>query len=276
MQRKTILMILLLAMLLSVSLSACGQDAKEELTVTLLSVGRADAIVLQCGRETMVIDTGETDDGRKLLRFLGDQGVEKADLLIVTHFDKDHVGGAARLAEQLPLGRVLLPDYEGQRPEYKSFMAELGVLGLEPERLTEPLLLSLGGAEVLVEPPPAYLEEVGDNDRSLITTVTYGERRLVFMGDSEKLRIRQWLAERAPQPCDFVKMPHHGDYNKALPELLAALKPRWAAICDSDKNPAAGETLSLLREVKAQAYRTSEGTVRLICDGKDLRVEQEN
>ena len=265
---------LLLAALLSAVLSACAKENGDALTVTLLSVGKADAIVLQCSGQTMILDTGETDDGRKLLKYLDEQEIDRVDVLIITHFDKDHVGGAALLTEKMPPERVLLPDYESERPEYLSFLQALAAGGIEPERLQAAERFSLGGAEVLVEPPPAFLEDVGDNDRSLITTVCFGEKRLVFMGDSEKLRIRQWLNNSRPQSCDFLKLPHHGDYDKALPELLAVLRPRFAAICDSDKNPAEEKTLEALSELGVRVCRTAEGTVRIVCDGKSIRVEQ--
>lgn len=273
MKRKTVA-VLLLAALLGGLMSACAADGGETLTAAFLNIGKADAILLRCGGETLVIDTGESEDGRKLLKALEEEGAQRVDTLIITHFDRDHVGGAALLAEKLPIGRVLLPDYESDREEYGRFLQALDAAGITPERLRESVRFSLGGAEVLVEPPPTYLEEVGDNDRSLITTVTFGSRRLVFMGDSEKQRTRRWLADCAPVPCDFVKLPHHGVYDKSLPELLAALKPRWAVVCDSDKNPAEEETLAALAEAGVRLYRTAEGEVRLTCDGKTITLSQ--
>jgi len=266
------------AVLLGLLLGGCGRalPAEDRLTVTLLSVGKADAIVLRCGGETMVIDTGEADDGRKLVEYLTDEGIGRVDVLIITHFDRDHVGGAALLAEKLTLGRVLLPDYESDRAEYTGFMHMLELRGIVSERLQTAVRFKLGSAEVLVEPPEAYLEDVGDNDMSLITTVIHGEMRLVFMGDSEKLRTRQWLAGGDKQPCDFLKVPHHGTFDKALPELLQALRPRFAAICDSARNPAEAETLDLLADFGATVYRTAEGTIRAVSDGRTLHLEQDN
>lgn len=80
-------------------MNGCQLSEKDALEVTLLKVGKADAIVVQAQAQTMVIDTGEDDDGAELVSFLKSQGCEKVDTLIITHFDKDHVGGADRGVE---------------------------------------------------------------------------------------------------------------------------------------------------------------------------------
>ena len=37
------------------------------------------------------------------------RGIERLDLLIITHFDKDHVGGADKILENIEVARVLEP-----------------------------------------------------------------------------------------------------------------------------------------------------------------------
>ena len=60
----------------------------------------------------IMIDTGENGDGEKLVKRLGELGVEKLDLLILTHFDKDHIGGADTIIEAIAIDRIVLPSYE--------------------------------------------------------------------------------------------------------------------------------------------------------------------
>ena len=261
-------------------LAGCGESPAapvEPLTATILSVGKADAIVLQCGGQVMVIDTGETDDGKALVNFLAWREIERVDVLLITHFDRDHVGGAARLVKKLGVDRVLLPDYEGQNEESAALLAQLEKSGLEPEYVTKKLKLRLGDAEVLIEPPAAYpaalTGEDVDNDLSLIATVTHGAQRLLFAGDAERARLREWLEEER-EPCGFVKMPHHGVYNKALPELIKTVKPQYAVICDSDKNPAEERTLALLEREGVETFETKNGDVVVTSDGKSLSVTQ--
>ena len=187
------------------------------LKVTLLKVGKADAIALLTKGKAMVIDAGEEEDGEELVTFLSQQGITKVEF-------------------------------------------------------------EFGDAEILVEPPLSYdagnAEEM-DNNFSLITTVIHGENKLIFTGDAQKQRIREWLENTKPDSCDFLKIPHHGVYNKALRELLDAVKPEYAAICSSHKNPAEVKTLELLKQKNVSVMETKDGDITVISDGKKLEIHQE-
>ncbi len=274
----TAVMIVYLVLPSSVSLAGTAEAAIEPLTVEILKVGKADAIILQCGGETMVIDAGEEEDGQEVVDHLTAQGIDRVDVLIITHFDKDHVGGADTVAEALEIGRVLIPDYTATSTEYLNFLAALERKGIRAERLTENVTLQLGSAEVLVEPPTEYWvndggEEV-DNDCSLITTVVHGSMRLVFTGDIEKERILQWLETGNAVDCDFLKVPHHGIYNTALEDLFRALLPEYAAICSSKKNPADTEVVEMLKNLGADVLETQNGDITVISNGTALEIHQ--
>lgn len=251
----------------------------EPLKVTILKIGKADAIVLQTGKKTMVIDAGEEEDGEEVADLLIKQGLSRIDVLVITHFDKDHVGGADTLVEMMEIGKVIVPDYCGSSTEYFDFADALDEKGIVPEKLTKPERFTLGEASVLVEPPLSYDIPDGfvefDNNFSLITTVTHGENRLLFMGDAEKQRIREWLSQESEQECDFLKVPHHGVYNKALKELFDAVRPQYAVICSSKKNPADTKTLELLKQYGARTLETRDGDVTVISDGVGLEIHQD-
>ncbi|MEG0779580.1 MAG: MBL fold metallo-hydrolase [Oscillospiraceae bacterium] len=279
-QHRSLLAAGLLCVLLW-GLAGCAPAQPEEiapLKVTLFRVGKADAIVVQAGAETMVIDVGEEEDGEEVVEFLRKQGVERVDVLLITHFDRDHVGGADTLVESVEVGQVLLPAYAGTSTEYLDFMAALETAQLTPTGLTDSLEFPLGAATVLVEPPLSYdvtgMEEEFDNNFSLITTVTHGENRLLFTGDAEKQRVRQWLDAGTAQPCGFLKMPHHGVYQTALADLLTAVTPDYAVICASNKNPADVRTLELLQEMGVQTLQTKDGNVTVFSDGSRLEINQ--
>lgn len=256
-----------------------GDGGLEPLKATLLKVGKADAIILQCQDHTMVMDAGEEEDGEEVIQFLNDQGISKVDILLITHFDQDHVGGADTLIETLPVGEVFLPDYEGNSTEYVDFIAALQEKEITPKRLREPVEFMLGEAQVLVEPPVSYETLVEgaemDNNFSLITTIMHGENRLLFTGDAEKQRIREWIQGKTAVDCDFLKVPHHGVYNTALQELLDRTSPEYGVICSSNKNPADVQTLELLKGRNCSVFQTKDGNVTVISDGGCLEVHQQ-
>ncbi|MBR0172376.1 MAG: MBL fold metallo-hydrolase [Lachnospiraceae bacterium] len=250
---------------------------------TILKVGKADAIIVDAGDETLVIDTGEEEDGVELLEYLASEGIDHIDTLIITHYDKDHVGGADTVVETVPVGRILVPDYDSTSVEYLDFLVALEETGITPERLSETTTFSLGDAEVIVEPPLSYdipdaAREAGveyDNNFSLVTTIVHGNNRMVFAGDIEKQRIREWLdASEQAVPCTFLKVPHHGVFNTELENLFNTLQPSYAAICDSNKNPSAEDTVVLLKQLHTDVFQTKNGKILLVSDGAGLQIRQ--
>ena len=109
--RKRVFALLLTAVLLA----ACGAEPEKEpepagateLTVHFFDAGKADAILLTTPDSTLLIDAGERGFGKTILAYLEEQGIERIDYLIVTHFDKDHVGGMARVINNIAVGTVL-------------------------------------------------------------------------------------------------------------------------------------------------------------------------
>ncbi len=263
------------------SLFGCTPQPKSEMTlmtVSLLKVGKADAIVLQAKDAVLVIDTGEEDDGQELVDFLKKQGVSCVNALIITHFDKDHVGGADTLLEQMPVEQVFMPAYEGMNTEYMDFVNAMEEKRITPEALEQPVQFVLGDMQVQIDPPPSYDAGSGevemDNNFSLITTVIHGENRLLFMADAEKQRIEQWLEGTEDTECDFLKVPHHGVYTTALEDLLERMSPDYGVICTSEKHPADDQTVELLKQHGTDVFQTKDGNITLISDGRKLELRQ--
>lgn len=255
---------------------------EEQLTITALPVGKADALILQQGDIAILVDTGEEEDGAYLLSELKRRGIGRLDLMIITHFDKDHVGSAAFITEEIPVNQVLMPDYEGDRKEYQDFLFALGRQPMvKAERLAKSWEGSFGKLQMAVYPAENSREIQDtegeyDNDMSLVVSMIYGETRFLLCGDIEKTRIRQMLNTETDWRHDWIKMPHHGRYTKALKELLNAVRPSAAVICCSEEEPAEEKTLALLEEKKIPVWDTSARAVVTVSDGQRTEVRYED
>ena len=98
-----------------------SDDESGTLTVTVADLGKADAILLQSGEHAMLIDAGYEKSSDDLLALLEKQGVSHLEALVLTHFDKDHVGGADHVLEELEVDRLLTPDYQEDSKQYEQF-----------------------------------------------------------------------------------------------------------------------------------------------------------
>ncbi len=263
----------LVTLLCLVALSGCQTEVGEGLTVTVLDVGKADCIVVQeMAGGTLIVDTGTEESADTMLSFLDRQGIEKVDLLILTHMDKDHIGGAAALLEAMPVERVLQANYDKDSDESAAYYAALAQAERTPERLSQTTELSLGKAEIRVIPGRQDTYEQS-NDYSLMTELQYGTRRFLFAGDAERERLQEYLDE-TPQQFDFLKVPHHGGKEKNSALFFAAVSPAYAVITCSQEEPADEEVLALLKQTGARVYQTVDGTVTARCDGRGLAVQQ--
>ena len=277
-----LLLALVVVLALAVLLLHLGSSGikNEKLKVTVLKTGKSDAIVLESDGKAMMIDTAEVDDAEKIVDFLKAEGITSLDAILITHFDRDHVGSAGLIVEKFNVDRVLIPDYEGTRQEYFDFMNAMKAALIVPQRVSESIELTFGETTVLIEPPVDYdvnlisdVVDDYDNTLSLMTTVTCGEKRFLFTGDADRRRIKEWLSNTTVQHCDFLKVPHHGLFNAALDQLLEAVTPEYAAITCSKKNPADDSTLELLQKFGVDVFQTRDGQITVTTDGSKINVK---
>ena len=266
--------------MLCLGLSGCGKQ-QEPLTTAFLKVGKADAIVISRGEEALLIDTGEEDDGEKILEYMEDQGIRRVQTMILTHFDKDHVGGADHILQGIPVEQVLEPDYEGSGKQYREYV-DTKNQAESVTAVTEETTFSFAGATVTVCPSALTPEEIlqsgekeYDNDLSLAVRLVDGDNTFWFLGDAKALRIRELLdTEDMAGGCQVLKLPHHGRYSTETRTLLETVQPDNVVICCSGKNPPEEETLQELERQDIPVWETADGNVYAVSDGKTVRMRQ--
>lgn len=254
-----------------------GIPVTGDLTVTALNVGKADALVLQTQNAVTVIDTGNKGDGKQIEKFLTNQGIDTIDNLIITHFDKDHVGGAARVINRLTVKNVYVPDYTSDSDEYNSFIEKIGetqtpLTAMAAKSQTE--WQADDARFTLYAPQETFYGKDEENDFSLVLYVQHGSNTLLFAGDAENAR-QQEIMDLKLGDVDFLKVPYHGNYMKTTEAFLDACNPKVAVVCCSEKENADPSTVETLQKRGIETYYTYQGTVTVVSDGKALRCEQQ-
>ncbi|MCI9307426.1 MAG: MBL fold metallo-hydrolase [Lachnospiraceae bacterium] len=262
-------------------LCGCGKKAgvneeKEALKITFFDVGKGDAILIETKNTSMLIDAGYDETCGELLDYLGQQDRQPLDYLVITHFDKDHVGGADRVLEGAGAEQIFQPDYEGDGGQYLEYQEALEAAGQRPDLVTDTTLLSFDGVECLIYPPQKQEYEEEDNDFSLVISMTYEEQRFLFAGDCEKERLKELLSQTEfDLKHDLLKVPHHGRKEKNSEEFFEAVSPEIAVITCSEEEPGDDKVRKILRQTGAQTYLTSDGTLTCLCDGTNMEIWQE-
>ena len=244
------------------------------LNIYCFQAGKADAFLFWNEAGAVLIDAGVSGYGKTILAKLSELGIDRLDWLILTHFDKDHVGGAKKLLSSVPIGTVLQSNCPKEGADaYEKYMAALEGTGIEPVTVRELLTFQLGDVTFAVDPPAREsYDKNASNNSSLIVTVTHGANRLLFCGDAEDLRLAEFL-NTDPGPCALVKLPHHGVWQTTLRDLIARTAPARAVITSSNEEPEDPETLTFLEDNGIETLLTRQAPILITSDGQSLTVE---
>lgn len=195
--------------------------------VVAADVGQGTAVLVRTASHLLVYDTGpqyspEADAGQRvLLPLLRSRGERQVDLLVLSHRDSDHVGGAASLLAGLPvlaLRSSLADDHPlraGARPHTRCDAGQQWVW--DGVRF-----------EVLHPAPEDHATATKSNAVSCVLRVQGESTSLLLTGDIEAAQEAALLARGATLQSDVLLVPHHGSRTSSTPAFLAAVAPRVA------------------------------------------------
>ena len=234
-------------------------------TVCIHTKNDADSILLVQDGAAILIDAGEEVDAPHILEVLQQYGVEQLDYFILTHGDKDHVGGAARILSEVPARRVIQPYYEAGEMvnSLNAMLKKAGIPVIYPART---LRLQAGEMRFLVY-PPLEGHYTDDNNYSLAVLVEHGQVRQLFAGDALRKRSEELLLIDWPE-VDLYKVPHHGRANSATGDLFDALQPQYAVVTAKSADEA---VLQAAQRNHTQLFYTADGDCTFISDGSTLQ-----
>lgn len=257
-----------------------GWIRPEPTRITFLSVGQGDCAVVQAGGRTVLIDAGPKtpnfDAGeRMILPKLREMGVERIDLILLSHPDMDHIGGMASLLRAHPEARVGMSSCFRSNVEMLSHLGELRVgvdridwLGSENVGSVGPLSFRL------VCPPFSGGGET--NDGSMFVRVGSGRAWAVFSGDAPQA-VESLVSRWGDWPAEVMKAGHHGSRTSSGTQWLRSVRPEWVVIScgrDNSYGHPHRETLDRIAVVGARVARTDrEGDIAFeLRGGRFVRV----
>ena len=248
--------------------------AEDPMKVVFFEIGKADAFLIYNSGAAILIDTGESESAEDILKYMEKKEIGTLDYMFITHFDKDHVGGASRIIDAVEVKQIYTGNYPKSSGEYDNFKSSVNKKKVSAAVLRENSEYEIAGIKIEVNTPIQDIyEEDPSNNSSLIIRVSYGEKSFLFMADAKGERIKEYLSTDVKQ-CSVIKMPYHGKYLPGLDELLKKTQPKYAVITSSKDEKEADETNQTLKDHNVQIYKTRKGRVIIETDGKDISVTQ--
>ncbi len=241
--------------------------------IYIFDAGKADAIIISKNNKYIMIDTGEESLGDEILKYFEKNNIKKLDYLIITHFDKDHVGSASTIIDSIEIDNVLQSNYIKESIYYDNYINSLAKKDIEPITIKGNYEFYLDSVKFIVNGPSEIYKKNESNNSSLIVSVENKKNKFLFMGDSENLRIRDFINSNNNK-YDFIKVPYHGNYLKRLDDLLENTNSKYGVITCSNKEGCEDKTLDVLDKYNVKKYLTKDGDITILSDGKKIKVFQ--
>jgi competence protein ComEC len=214
-------------MILPMLLTSPPRPEQGEFALLGADIGQGNAVLVQTASHSLLYDAGprfsrESDAGQRtlvpLLRALG----EKLDVLMVSHRDADHIGGAAAVLKMQPQAK-LISSIEDSHELQQLRKAERCLAGQRWQ---------WDGVDFEILHPQAtdYEFQQKPNAMSCVLRISNGKQTALLVGDLEAAQEQRLALANAPLKADVLLVPHHGSKTSSTPEFLDAVKPRIALV----------------------------------------------
>ena len=275
-KKETIIVIIIIAILVIGLIFIYGNkkvSSDYDFKIYFFNAGKADAILLSKNDKYILIDTGEESLSDDILKYFQANNITRLEYLIITHFDKDHVGSASSIIDNIEIGEVLESNSPKESEYYTNYLNSLSNKSLIPTTVSGNYELSFGDLKIVVNGPVTTYESSESNNSSLIVSVIYNDTSFLFMGDAENARIKDYLSNNN-ESYNFIKIPYHGNYLKKLDDLLDVVKPTYGVMTCSSSEGCEEETLEVLNNYNVKYYMTKNGVISVLSNGKNIIIKQ--
>ncbi|GEM_PF-3143905 len=228
--------------------------------------------------KNMVIDTGPVsnygfDAGACIVApFLRQLGYNKLDVIMLTHPEADHIGGAASIMNQFQVTEIWRTDFSQDQNAWRNLNSIATAKGIQQVFFTGNENICISDVCLRFLPLTACPYVTNRNSSSLGMIMTYFNKKILITGDMEKDREECILS--ATEDVDVMVVPHHGSATSSSEAFIAKAQPEYAVFPAGYHNRfhhPAKEVLGRYEKINARILRTDvDGTIsfELTCDGK--------
>lgn len=243
---------------------------RSNLTMSVIDVGQADAILLEKDGVELLIDAGVSMKGssaskKNLIDYLDDREIEH---VLVTHQDYDHIGNAEYVLANYNVSAFYDNGHVHTSQTYENLMDYVAENDLDYSVLKTGNTLDIWeGVNVTVVSPKRLTDDV--NEDSIVLFVDYDDVEILLTGDAG-VSVESNVAKLVGD-IDILKVGHHGSDSASSDDFLKIIKPEISIISVGEGNSYGHPTESVLSRLSAigsDVYRTdADGTIVVETDG---------
>lgn len=248
-------------------------EGNSNLKIYFIDVGQADCILINNNGEYALIDAGNNEDGKKLVTYFNNLGINSFKFAIGTHAHEDHIGGMDDIIKNFSIEHFFMPDVITTTKTFEDVLNALEDKKLLFETPEVDATFSLADSKFTV----LYIgtDKTDLNDSSIVLKMQYKDTSYLFMGDATSKVEKEILDKDITS--DVLKVGHHGSQYSSTAQFLKKVNPKYAIIPVGKGNSYGhprSVTISKLEKMGTKIYRTDkDGTIILNSDGKGISFE---
>ncbi len=156
------------------------------LVISFIDVGQGDAVLVQSGGESYLVNAGKPEEGPNEVDFLRSRGVELLNGIVASNPDADQIGGFLDVLDAYAVSTVYLSGDPKGTSTFNAFLRGVRTEGADVEEVRAGYQMDWGGtrADVISPPLGELFSETNDNSVGLL--LTFGSARVLLAGDAEK------------------------------------------------------------------------------------------
>jgi len=250
------------------------------LEVVFFDVGQGDAIFIKSPQGHQVLIDGGSN--AKILEKLAQVMPfydKSLDLVILSHPEKDHMGGLIEVLKRYKVDYVLWTGIRRETPEFEEWLKSLNKEGARVKIAQAGQKIVVSGVILDIFHPFESLKGKkfkDSNNTSIVSKLSFGRNSFLLTGDIYQSKERKMIEKGFSLDSEVLKIAHHGSKTSTCKEFLEAVSPKIAVISVGERNPyrhPSWQVLTRLTEFGTQILRTDEkGDIKFESDGKNLKI----
>jgi competence protein ComEC len=243
--------------------SAHERPAQGHFELLGLDIGQGNALLVRTARHSLLYDTGPrfsqySNAGDRIVVPLLQAMGERLNMVVVSHQDSDHSGGALAVAQTQPQAQLLTSapavfatltrsTERGEAfPAPSSILPEpLSYLNPAPKATKQTITLCQRGQrwlwdgvqfEIIHPQALDYGKTQKTNPLSCVLRISNGKQTALLTGDIESAQETTLVEKGLKGPIDLLLVPHHGSKTSSSNLFLDSLQPKMAWVQASYRN----------------------------------------